>query len=368
MDGSAVFSSVSGRFIPTRSSVTLSERALLVLLPDELLLDIFGQIGHSDRLVVLRVCSDLHFLGARALYSDVNVRGLPARKLFALLAAKTALSSVYSTLLRRLKYTVTSTSEIHLTYPVLCQAMLTLDGLLAFSLELFGGPHTDAFLASFHRYGLIRSRFLLKGELTGRSELVQASWPTLPSLRGLRLRGPSALTGIVSYRELRELVICKRLDDEGFSDLCCALEKGVCGHKIETLVISVDHQLKTERVVRSLGYAVPNVEQLSLDHDNLEVTLALRLMVGSTASFLFLRRLFLNPVSSCRHLSDGLADVFCGELCTWLATTMDSRCRLVRLGLGGFVWTLDAITFTWTVFHRTGSVLIPSYLGVGAVM
>ncbi|KAJ7204257.1 hypothetical protein C8J57DRAFT_1407191 [Mycena rebaudengoi] len=108
-------------------------------LPDEILLEIFCRLSRQDRTRLLRTCWTLHFLVARTLYTNVRVYGRTARRFFSTLAAKTSLSSIYSTFTRTLRYTVTSSDDSYLTYPVFCQALEVMDNVHSLSLDLLPG-------------------------------------------------------------------------------------------------------------------------------------------------------------------------------------------------------------------------------------
>lgn len=233
------------------------------------MLEIFGLLVLEDRVSMLRVCSELHFLAARALYSDIRVHGLSARKLFVTLALKSRFSAVYSTFLRRLQYTVTSRAESFLTYPVFCQALLTLDGLVGLGLDLFPGQ-AEALMMCLRRYSLIKTRVLLGTQLLEASRRRErSSRSTLSSLRGLRIRGDSIVAALLCHRDVRELVLSTPLGYLGLSELCRVIDCSNYGSRMVTLIIRLNADLDVAAVLEALAEVTPNLEQLSLDQSGL---------------------------------------------------------------------------------------------------
>ncbi|KAJ7186921.1 hypothetical protein C8R46DRAFT_1024891 [Mycena filopes] len=312
---------------------------------------------------MLRVTSSLHYLAARRLYTDVRVAGLHARRLFTTLAAKSRNSAVYATFLRRLRYTFTATSECYLTFPVLCQALLTMDNLISLSLDIssFEG---DALNLSLQRYGLLRTRVLVGSQMLAAS--AGHSSPTfergLPGLRGLKLRGGTAAAGVLlRHRPVEELVLSTPLDVSSLSELCCLLDRNVYAERLVTLIVRLVVGLNVQHVLVALAEVAPNLEQVSIDQPRLDPMIPLCALLAPRLLLGHLRRLSINVASSA--YSDGVATV--PDMCIWLAMKVPSNSHLVRLSIGGTVWTLDVSTCKWSAATRVGTIIKLAYLAPG---
>ncbi|KAJ6510124.1 hypothetical protein C8R47DRAFT_1208170 [Mycena vitilis] len=302
---------------------------IVLNLPNELLLDIFARLPRKDVVSLLRTNSIIHLLAARLIYTNVRVIGLAARRLFSTLATKSLHSSAYSASMRRLRYTFTSTSETFLTFPVLCQALLTMNHLVSLSLDIYPAQ-ADALMLSLHRYGLLRTRVLVGTRLLASS---QGHTPTpleraLPSLRGLRLRGGTAAAGaLLCHREVEELVISTPLDYSTLSDLCSLIDRSVYGNRITTLIVRLANPLKVEDVLTALAEVMPNLEQLSLDQPRLRPMNALTALIGQNALFKRLRRLSLNVASPWLEIDPA-------NMSLWLSERVERLSRLVAFSIG----------------------------------
>ncbi|KAJ6501448.1 kinase-like domain-containing protein [Mycena vitilis] len=303
-------------------------RAPIVRVSDEVLLEIFSLLGSFDCVNLLRVCSELHFLAARSLYTDVAVRGRASRRFFATLALKTHNSSVYATFLRRLRFTATSKSDSYLTYPVFSQALLTMTSLVALDLDIsHGTTRFDSPLISMQRYGLLLTRVLLGTRLaetvskastfTG-SDVVGSS---LPRLRGLWIGGDPTILPLICHRKLEELALGGCLDSDVIGELCRAVDRSIYGHYLVTLVIRVDKTLKTEAVVEALAEVLPLLVQLSLDQNGMDPMSVLNLLAAPRMLFQSVRRLALNSSAISRRTSfavDGNDTVFTTDFPKWI--------------------------------------------------
>ncbi|KAJ7603545.1 hypothetical protein DFH06DRAFT_1151818 [Mycena polygramma] len=249
-----------------------SSATTIVDLPDELVLDIFGRLPSEDAVSMLRVTPQLHFLAARVLYTNVRAAGLNGRRFFATLASKTARSTVYATFLRRLRYTFTSPSDAYLTYPVLCQALLTMNHLISLTLDV-SASQADMLTLCLQRYGLLRTRILLGARLLATAQGRQT--PTfghgLPALQGLRIRGAITAGALLCHRPVKELVLATPLNYTGLSELCCLLDRSHHGDRLVTLIVRLTGALNASDVLAALGEVTPNLEQLALDQPGLDV-------------------------------------------------------------------------------------------------
>ncbi|KAJ7783124.1 hypothetical protein B0H16DRAFT_1495468 [Mycena metata] len=333
--------------------------ATLFDIPDELLLDIFSRIPRHDLITMLRVTSWIHFVAARAVYTNVRVVGLNARRFFVTLASRSQYSVVYSTFIRRLRYTFTSASESYLTFPVFCQALLTMECLVSLSLDIFA-PHADTLILSLQRYGLLRSRVLIGAGLLAavqghRSALVTAH--TLPNLRALRLRGGPAIAGVLTcHRAIEELVLSTPLDYIALSELCTFVDRNIYGNRLVTLIIRLTISLDVQDVIMALSEVVPHLQQLSLDQPRLNPLPVLRVVAGSSPAFALLRRLSLNVASSWQT---GI--VIEGGVSAWLASEIAPHSHLAALSIGTTVWMLDIMSYKWISQPRIGTILRLNY-------
>ncbi|KAJ7665245.1 kinase-like domain-containing protein [Mycena polygramma] len=245
-------------------------------LPDEVLLLIFGLARRHDRLPILRVCSTLHFLVARTMYSRVHVSGVGARLFFATIARATRFTSIYATFVRQLRYSVHGPSDAYLTYPVFCQALHVMDGLYSLSLAV-GVIYSANLLTALKRYGLLRERVLTATQLfrTSLRQPVPAVQDPLSCLQVLALSGDPALAVLAVDRPVNKLTIGDELDYRSLNDLC---------------------NLEAGAVLRALVEVVPNLTALDINqyggdagHD------VYRLLVTPTQLFPRLRTLRVDP-------------------------------------------------------------------------
>ncbi|KAJ7135273.1 hypothetical protein C8R43DRAFT_956109 [Mycena crocata] len=285
----------------------------ILTLPNELLLDIFNRLPRLDQTSVLRVSSDFH--------------SIAARKFCVTLATRSCFSVVYSGHLKRLRYTVTSPTESFLTYPVLCQALLTANGLVALALDLYPGQ-TEPLLLCFQRYGLTRRTDLTASVLLDkhRGNHRPSSVPTLPALRGLKIRGDPSVAALVLHRPIEELVFSTSLDYNTLSELCCNIVLGGRGHVLSTLVVRLGANLVAADVVEALAEVLPNLEQLSIDQVGLQPMSVLNQVVSPWHLFPKIRRLTLNVLSGWRGDTDESVNFFETDMAVWLADHVrDSR-------------------------------------------
>ncbi|KAJ7040611.1 hypothetical protein C8F04DRAFT_1177949 [Mycena alexandri] len=306
-----------------RHAVTGTRRPLIAKIPDEVLREIFDRLPMATLLSMLRVCSELHFLVAR------------------------------------LRYTVVSPSDIYLTYPILCQALLTMDNLVALSLDIFPGQ-CEPLISSLERYGLLNNRVLVATRFLNLSRGIQRTPPTstLPSLRGLRVRGDWSLSMLICNRPVDELVFSSPVDYAALSEVCCLIDRSVYGRQLTTLVIRLAPPLRMDEALQALSEILPNLEQLSLDQRGLEPMLVLDLVVAPRQLFPSIRRLALNPVSGWRADSEITRHQFVVDLCTWMDEKIVVESRLVRVGMADVVWSLDLTSYTWKAELRRGSIII----------
>ncbi|KAJ7773128.1 hypothetical protein B0H16DRAFT_1765906 [Mycena metata] len=307
-------------------------------------------------LSMLRVCSELHFLVARSMYSRIHVYGQSARHLFATLSSKSRFSSIYATFLRRLRYTVTAASDMYLTYPILCQALLTTENLVALSLDIFpgqGGP----LISSLERYGLVVNRVLVATRFLDLSRGIRRTpfTPALASLRGLRVRGDWSLSVLVCNRAVDELVLSSPVDYAALSEVCCLVDRSVYGSQLTTLVIRLVPLLKIDEALEALSEILPNLEQLSLDQIGLMPVL--QSVVAPRQLFPSIRRLALNPVSGWRAECEVTRQQFIMDLCSWMDEKITVESRLVHFTMGNVAWFLDLTSYTWKAEPRKGSII-----------
>ncbi|KAJ7436451.1 kinase-like domain-containing protein [Mycena galericulata] len=297
------------------------------------------------------------------LYTNIRVFGWAARHLYATLALKSSYSTVYSSFVRRLRYTITSTSESFLTYPVFCQALLTTDNLVSLSLDLFPGQ-AEALISSMKRYGLLRMRVLTATRLLNAHLGVEQSVASLslPRLRGLRISGDPSVAILLCDRDMDEIVLSSELGYKGLSELCCVVDRSLYGHNISTLFIRLEPELIARDVVLALSEILPNLEQFSLDQRGLDAMHVLDLTVSPRRLFRGIRRLAINPISGWLPASGASRREFADEMCLWLAAELDLQSPLVRLSLAATVWTLDIATFSWSATSRVDSVIIVTAL------
>ncbi|KAJ7178806.1 hypothetical protein C8R43DRAFT_942407 [Mycena crocata] len=231
-----------------------------------------------------------------------------------------------------------------------------MDRLVALSLELFGGSaQTEAFLASLNRYGITRTRGLFgTGLLNGPRGVLHSSWLSLPVLRG-----------VVSHRELEELVISQRLDHNGLRDLCSLVDRGVCGRSIVTLIIRVEDDVDTTMIFEVLAGVLPRLEQLSLDKAGMDPKHSLPLLVDSRRLFPNIRRFALNTSLSWRLVPEGVSDPIVSEICVWMDLNVPTESRLDAFSIGGVVWYVDAVICTWVAKDMVGTVLVTRYIVPG---
>ncbi|KAJ7725030.1 kinase-like domain-containing protein [Mycena metata] len=320
-------------------------------LPNELILQILDLVPASDRVSTLRTSSSLHDLGARSLYTNVRVDGVAARRLFATLATKSPHAVVYSGFLRRLRYTFTSASESYLTYPVFCQALLTLDRLVSLSLDIFPS-HASSLWAVMQRYGLLKTRNLQGSRLLSAFK-GQPSFPMecgLPSLRALRVRGMPTGVALACHRGVEELVLSTPLEYEELDQICRFIDSGLCGHRIVTLVVRIVAGIDTQGVLVALAEVMPNLEQLSFDQLQLDPKSIIWTVAGPRRLLPSLRRLSLNVLSSWKASLPADPE----ELCQWLGDNVDRESQLVGISIGMLLWFVDLASYTWTVTPRQG--------------
>lgn len=260
---------------------------------------------------VIRVSSRLQPLAARALYTNVHVVGQAARHLFVILAAKTPTSIVYSSFLRRLRYTFSTPSESYLTYPVFCQALLTLERLVSLSLDIFPSQ-ADSLMASMRRYGLLKSRSLESSRLLASSRRLYCTpvHDGLPSLRALRVRGAPGAVGLVCERGVEEIVLSTPLDYKTLDEICCLVDRGLCGYRVVTLVIRVVGTLDVQSVLLAVAEVMPNLEQFSLDQPELEPRVSQCLCIFRRSLFRSLWCARLPGLCACFLLFDGFLSTF----------------------------------------------------------
>ncbi|KAJ7739536.1 hypothetical protein B0H16DRAFT_1465193 [Mycena metata] len=338
----------------------LDDVGSLVAIPDELVMEILGHLPRTDVISMLRVSPLVHFLAARVLYTNVRVIGIHARRLFATLAAKTKHSTVYALFLQRLRYTFTTAPESLLTYPVLCQALLTMTGLVSLSLDIFAAQ-ADTLTLSLQRYGLIRTRVLLGTRMFAASQgrSTELSNEGLPNLRGLRLRGGTTTVGsLLCHRPIEELVLSTPLDYPALSELCCIIDRSVFGDRLSTLIVRLAGHLDIQRSLMALAEVMPSLQQLSVDQPEMDPMVVIRTLTRSNPMLRLLRRLSLNVVS--RWDPDISIDK--QGLCAWLTEEVATDSRLIELSVGANVWRLNVGTSSWKADSRVNSIICMSYL------
>ncbi|KAJ7135567.1 hypothetical protein C8R44DRAFT_729141 [Mycena epipterygia] len=238
----------------------------ILRLPDELLLETFRLLPQADRISSLRVCSSLHFLVANALYSTVRVSGIGARRFFATISLASRFSLVYATFTRRLSYSVVISSDVYLTYPVFCQALIALSNLHTLALDVSSG-YSEPLLVSFERYGLLRQRTLAVTRLfrASRGDQRGDSGNALEQLRCLRIVGDPMPVALLVQRDVCELVLSRELTYAGLNEICCQVYGSTYGGNITSLTLSLVKSLDMDEVLKALVEIFPRLTDLSLE-------------------------------------------------------------------------------------------------------
>ncbi|KAJ7476309.1 hypothetical protein B0H11DRAFT_2235065 [Mycena galericulata] len=188
------------------------------------------------------------------------------------MAYNTRFSTVYATFVRRLRYTVVSSSDVYLTFPVLCQALNAMDGLYSLCLDI-PSDQAQLLMLSFKRYGLLRERILAATRLLRTSSGANSPQPnnTLSRLRRIRLEGDPGLVALLVHREVDELIISRQLDYQAFNEVCSLVDSSIHGSKLTVLNISLDPSLDLVGVVAALAEVVPNLESFWVDQQRCDL-------------------------------------------------------------------------------------------------
>ncbi|KAJ6579180.1 hypothetical protein DFH09DRAFT_1077473 [Mycena vulgaris] len=319
--------------------------ARIISLPDEVLALIFELVSRSDRVSLLRVCSNLHFLVARSIYATVHVRGKSSRIFFATIAYSSRFSTVYATMVRRLRYTVVYASEAFLTYPVFCQALNLMDGLYSLSLDV-SPHHSENMVISFKRYGLIRERVLAATRLL-RSSMGTAPPPAtraLSRLRCLKIKGDPSVAALLVHREIEEVILINEVGYAFFSDFCCLVDRSIYGSRITILSIWFALELDTTAVLYALAEILPNLSQFTVEQRSSDALTMVRLLAAPTQLFPLLRKVSINRVCSRQR--------FMFDSALWQGVSKDLEdvpfsSRLWHVRIGTCRWVLDIPTNRW---------------------
>ncbi|KAJ7821154.1 hypothetical protein B0H13DRAFT_1920953 [Mycena leptocephala] len=227
-------------------------------------------------------------------------------------------------------------------------------------LDIFSRLPREDVMSLLRRYGLLRSRVL---EGTRLLETSQGRYPPsldhgLPCLRGLRLRGGTFTAGaLLCHRPVEELVLSTPLGYQALNDLCCLVDRSLYGHRMVTLIIRLSSACAAQDALVALAEVMPNLEQLSVDQPDLDSMSVLSNLVGSNALLKHIRRLSLNVASS--RISGKIDDE---EMSVWLASHVASESSIVAISVGGTVWSLDILTYTWVASARLGTIIVLRYL------
>ncbi|KAJ7730774.1 hypothetical protein B0H16DRAFT_1733626 [Mycena metata] len=321
--------------------------APLVALPDEILLLIFELLPQSARVAMLPVCSNLHFLVARTIYTSVRVRGLRARLFFSSIAYSTRFTTVYAPFVRRLDYSVTSPSETFLTYPVFCQALRLMGGLnkLILSISIDHQP----LLTAFRRYNILLERFQSAeaGRLNGSSN-TNLDPMTLPRLRTLRVHGSPDLTCLITNRDVEELSLHPALDYQAFSKFCTLVQCSSRTSCLTTLSIYLAPDLDHAIILHDLADVLPNLECLSIDQQRGRSLGVFEILVAPGQLLPMLKTLYIHRIHETIGMRISTRGPFQKEVLK-LLENVPFTSRLSSLQIGGFTWNVDATTYRWRV-------------------
>ncbi|KAJ7683365.1 hypothetical protein B0H17DRAFT_1227864 [Mycena rosella] len=328
----------------------------LVRLPDELLLLILALLPHSDRVSMLRVCTSLHFLVSRSIYSTVRVSGKRARLFFVTLATSSRFSTVYATFPRRLSYSVTSATDMYLTYPVFCQALNLLGGLHTLSLDI-ASAQSKALMLALTRYGLLRERLLLATALfqSSQGRVALGDRSGLPRLKTLRVGGDPVVAALAVHCDVREIILVGELQYKQLSELCCRLNSSVYGSNISVLGIKLVPTLDMLAVLHALAEILPNLEDFSVDQKGSDTLATFRFLAGPDRPFSALKNLTLNHALGWRlncalgwRLNRMLeVDRVSEKVVRFLEQELPSGSGLCSVRLGSTTWTLNVSTYRW---------------------
>ncbi|KAJ7750556.1 hypothetical protein B0H16DRAFT_1460661 [Mycena metata] len=294
---------------------------------------IFDLVPRKYWVDLLRVCSSLHFLAARLLYSDVRVYGRRARLFFVTIASASRFSLVYATFTRRLSYSALTTTDGLMIFPIFCQSLNALGNLRFLSLNILPRD-TGVLLKAFSRYGVSRERLLIATALLHDSQGVRGAGNGMPRLYALKIRGDPSLAVLLRQRDVRAIVLTKYFGYEDLSGFCCLVDSSSFGKNITSLDVRFCEGVDLAGVTRALAEVLPMLQNLSVDAKHGDPLIVFRLLVSSGRLLPHLRSLLVNsrvgwlvPVESDPQI---LIDAALVSLKTELP--FDSVLRFVRMG------------------------------------
>ncbi|KAJ6507224.1 hypothetical protein C8R47DRAFT_1209154 [Mycena vitilis] len=296
---------------------------------------------------MLCVCTELHLLAARSLYTDVRVQGGAARRFFATIASNTRFSSMYGSMVRHLRYDIWTPTDRYLSFPVFCQALCYMDAL--HSLRIDGSCLlTAGLLSDLKRYGFVREGFLAATRLL---RTAQGKPPNLrdplSNLRHFHLSGDFALATLASNRHITQLIIDHQLCHYTFSEFCCSLYSSVSSVHLTSLSICFAPALDTIASLDALAEVLPHLLDFSFTKDGCKVFDAFARLVTPPLLFPDLRTLSIRT-GLWTELSSAAGRRTVGVSVLGYLDTVSPGSRLYSISLGLSTFTFDCLSSRWT--------------------
>lgn len=239
------------------------------VLPEETLINILELASAATVTVVMRTNSAMHSVGARVLYTNVEVSGTSARMFFSTMASRTILSNFYATFVRGLSFSVSVYSDKFLVFPVFCETLACLQGLRHLSIVLSPGDGEFMCLC-MKRFGIVREYVSTLAVARLEGEKALSTRLTLPILHTFRLGGDIALSDVILHRRITDLVISTPLNYDEIEKLLDTLASVYRMHSLESLSIRLKCDVAIEPVLHAISESLPGLRSLTVEQPSVD--------------------------------------------------------------------------------------------------
>jgi len=246
-----------------------NERTGIFHLANEMLDEITSYLPKSSQTVLSQTCHKFHAVATRLLYKNIKVNGRQARRLcVTLMSRNISPAARYVDLIRSFAYQSQTTFDLYLSYPLLCDALMEMQGLQ--SLELQVPRSISAFLLTLmNRKHIFREKVevqMFQDSYIGHGNNFH-SWNVLPSVRMIKIGGDIRTLNVVQHRSITSVTLLEELtldDAKSVIEILTRSHPLRVNRSIHTLDIGVlSPEVKDYlRLLYQLSVAFPNLHHL----------------------------------------------------------------------------------------------------------
>lgn len=234
------------------------------VLPTEIILNIMEMSSGSTIISAMRTNKAMHCIGARALYTSVDVSDASARMFFTTIASRRVLSNFYAHFVRQLSFSATFYSDKFILFPIFCETLICLQWLRTLSI-LLPPDDGDFMRICMRRFGISRERMSSLAAARVQGDKNPSTRLTLLSMHTLRIGGSVSLVDIALYRCISELAVTTPLSYDDVDNMLEALTSVPRKRSLETLGIRLKDSVDVEAVLRGISECLPELRTLTLE-------------------------------------------------------------------------------------------------------